>query len=106
MGECWGYNRFYRIDLLDREGYLNHRNLNIGGSSEYDDDSITLKFFVRAPYYSQHCSDQERHITNLQKTVDNQAKEMEILKNKLLEAQKKLKKSSNQKPKKIRVEGI
>ena len=95
MGECWGYNRFYRIDLLDREGYLNT-----------DDDSITLKFFVRAPYYSQHCSDQERHITNLQKTVDNQAKEMEILKNKLLEAQKKLKKSSNQKPKKIRVEGI
>lgn len=41
VGECWGYNRFYRIDLLDREGYLNQ-----------EDDSITLKFFVRAPYYS------------------------------------------------------
>lgn len=23
VGECWGYNRFYRIDLLEREGYLN-----------------------------------------------------------------------------------
>ena len=46
VGECWGYNRFYRIDYLDQEGYLNT-----------EDDSITLKFFVRAPYYSQHCSD-------------------------------------------------
>jgi len=41
VGECWGYNRFYRIDLLDREGYLNQ-----------EDDSITLKFFVRAPCYA------------------------------------------------------
>ena len=44
VGECWGYNRFYRIDLLQSEGYLNPV-----------DDSITLKFFVRAPSYSQHC---------------------------------------------------
>ena len=22
VGECWGYNRFYRIDLLEREGFL------------------------------------------------------------------------------------
>ena len=21
-GECWGYNRFYKIDLLKKEGYL------------------------------------------------------------------------------------
>lgn len=21
-GECWGYNRFYKIDLLEKEGYL------------------------------------------------------------------------------------
>jgi tripartite motif-containing protein 37 len=69
VGECWGYNRFYRIDLLDREGYLNT-----------DDDSITLKFFVRAPYYSQHCGDQERHITNLQRTLEDQQGEIELLK--------------------------
>lgn len=21
-GECWGYNKFYKIDLLEKEGYL------------------------------------------------------------------------------------
>mmetsp|Transcript_41801 Transcript_41801/g.63865 ORF Transcript_41801/g.63865 Transcript_41801/m.63865 type:complete len:88 (+) Transcript_41801:2547-2810(+) len=41
VGECWGYNRFYRIDLLEREGFLNPV-----------DDSITLKFYVRAPNYA------------------------------------------------------
>jgi tripartite motif-containing protein 37 len=23
IGECWGYNRFFRLDLLSTEGYLN-----------------------------------------------------------------------------------
>jgi hypothetical protein len=23
IGECWGYNRFFRLDLLADEGYLN-----------------------------------------------------------------------------------
>lgn len=46
VGECWGYNRFYRIDLLESEHYLG------------DDDSLTLKFHVRAPNYSQFCRDQ------------------------------------------------
>lgn len=23
VGECWGYNRFFRLDLLATEGYLN-----------------------------------------------------------------------------------
>lgn len=23
VGECWGYNRFFRLDLLASEGYLN-----------------------------------------------------------------------------------
>lgn len=40
VGECWGYNRFYRIDLLEREGYLS------------DDDKIVLKYYVRAPTYA------------------------------------------------------
>ena len=84
VGECWGYNRFYRIDLLDREGYLNHA-----------DDSITLKFFVRAPYYSQHCSDQERHILNMQKQLEQQNQEIEALRAKLGDAQKKLKKNAS-----------
>lgn len=41
VGECWGYNRFYRIDLLERDGYLNE-----------EDDSIYLKYFVRAPTFA------------------------------------------------------
>jgi len=26
VGECWGYNRFYRIDLLEREGFLSNED--------------------------------------------------------------------------------
>lgn len=26
VGECWGYNRFFRLDLLASEGYLNVMN--------------------------------------------------------------------------------
>lgn len=26
IGECWGYNRFFRLDLLASEGYLNIEN--------------------------------------------------------------------------------
>lgn len=26
IGECWGYNRFFRLDLLASEGYLNTEN--------------------------------------------------------------------------------
>merc|ERR1712079_687539 len=33
VGECWGYNRFFRLDLLSSEGYLSS-------------DSLTLKFQV------------------------------------------------------------
>ena len=33
VGECWGYNRFFRLDLLSCEGYL-------------ASDSLTLKFQV------------------------------------------------------------
>jgi len=22
-GECWGYNKFFRLDMLEAEGYLN-----------------------------------------------------------------------------------
>jgi len=45
VGECWGYNRFFRIDLLDKDGYLD------------EDDTITLKYFVRAPNFSQQSRD-------------------------------------------------
>ena len=35
VGECWGYNRFFRLDLLSSEGYLSS-------------DSLTLKFQVES----------------------------------------------------------
>ena len=38
VGECWGYNRFFRLDLLATEGYLNT-----------DTDTLILRFQVRNP---------------------------------------------------------
>ncbi|CAH8672573.1 unnamed protein product [Schistosoma rodhaini] len=55
VGECWGYNRFFRLDLLVNEGYLNSET-----------DSILLKFQVRAPTYFQKCRDQNWHILQLE----------------------------------------
>uniref|UniRef100_A0A095CEB4 E3 ubiquitin-protein ligase TRIM37 n=1 Tax=Schistosoma haematobium TaxID=6185 RepID=A0A095CEB4_SCHHA len=55
VGECWGYNRFFRLDLLVNEGYLNSET-----------DSILLKFQVRAPTYFQKCRDQNWHISQLE----------------------------------------
>ena len=55
VGECWGYNRFYRIDLLEREGFLSpieESQNNINGNI-VPGDAITLKYYVRAPTYAQ-----------------------------------------------------
>lgn len=27
IGECWGYNRFFRLDLLNNEGFLQRDTL-------------------------------------------------------------------------------
>ncbi|KAG8231268.1 hypothetical protein J437_LFUL011122 [Ladona fulva] len=55
VGECWGYNRFFRLDLLSRDGYLD----NLSGNLE-------LKFHVRPPTYYQKCRDQAWYIHQLQ----------------------------------------
>jgi tripartite motif-containing protein 37 len=57
-GECWGYNRFYRIDLLEEEGYL-----------DPDTDQLVLKFFVRAIDYAQQCRDQKAYIAYLEQST-------------------------------------
>jgi tripartite motif-containing protein 37 len=54
VGECWGYNRFFRLDLLASEGYLNTSN-----------DSLTLRFQVRPPTFFQRCRDQQWYISQL-----------------------------------------
>lgn len=41
VGECWGYNRFFRLDLLASEGYLNMQT-----------DTLVL----RCVHTDQHCS--------------------------------------------------
>ncbi|XP_022697638.1 E3 ubiquitin-protein ligase TRIM37-like isoform X2 [Varroa jacobsoni] len=53
--ECWGYNRFYRLDLLAAEGYLNPEN-----------DSLMLRFHVRPPSFFQKCRDQQWYINQLE----------------------------------------
>ncbi|KAL3268426.1 hypothetical protein HHI36_007538 [Cryptolaemus montrouzieri] len=60
VGECWGYNRFFRLDLLASEGYL---NVTL--------DTLVLRFQVRAPTFYQRCRDQQWYINQL-RTVQNQ----------------------------------
>lgn len=57
IGECWGYNRFYRLDLLANEGYLDVEN-----------DTLILRFQVRSPTYFQKCRDQQWYIQELERT--------------------------------------
>ncbi|CAG9585736.1 unnamed protein product [Danaus chrysippus] len=60
VGECWGYNRFFRLDLLASEGYLNP-----------DTDTLILRFQVRPPTFYQRCRDQQWYINQLI-TIQNQ----------------------------------
>ncbi len=50
-GECWGYNRFYKIDLLVKEGYLVENQ-----------DKLLFQFYVRSPTYYQETLDMKRYI--------------------------------------------
>ncbi|XP_065338138.1 E3 ubiquitin-protein ligase TRIM37-like isoform X2 [Cloeon dipterum] len=54
VGECWGYNRFFRLDLLASEGYLNTSL-----------DTLILRFQVRPPTFFQRCRDQQWYIGQL-----------------------------------------
>eukprot|EP00358_Blepharisma_japonicum_P003065 CAMPEP_0202952750 /NCGR_PEP_ID=MMETSP1395-20130829/40752_1 /ASSEMBLY_ACC=CAM_ASM_000871 /TAXON_ID=5961 /ORGANISM="Blepharisma japonicum, Strain Stock R1072" /LENGTH=284 /DNA_ID=CAMNT_0049664013 /DNA_START=400 /DNA_END=1254 /DNA_ORIENTATION=- len=53
-GECWGYNKFFKIDLLKEEGYLSQN------------DSIVLRYYVRPPTYFQKCKEQKQYIEYLE----------------------------------------
>ena len=56
-GECWGYNRFYKIENLEKEGYID----NFG--------KLRIKFYVRSQTYSQLCRDQKNYILTLEKRL-------------------------------------
>eukprot|EP00667_Euglena_gracilis_P005091 EG_transcript_5119 len=62
VGECWGYNRFYQLEALRREGFLGA------------EDTLVLHYKVRAPTYQQHCADLQRYIGQLEGQVQVQAK--------------------------------
>ncbi|XP_048257153.1 E3 ubiquitin-protein ligase TRIM37-like isoform X1 [Haliotis rufescens] len=55
VGECWGYNRFFRLDLLASEGYLDTEN-----------DTLILRFQVRPPTFYQKSRDQQWYISQLE----------------------------------------
>ncbi|CAL1537711.1 unnamed protein product [Lymnaea stagnalis] len=55
VGECWGYNRFFRLDLLANEGYL-----------KPESDTLVLRFQVRPPTFYQKCRDQQWYISQLE----------------------------------------
>lgn len=57
VGECWGYNRFFRLDLLGSEGYLDTSN---------NRDTLTLRFQVRPPTFYQKSRDQLWYIGQLE----------------------------------------
>lgn len=60
VGECWGYNRFFRLDLLASEGYLNTER-----------DTLVLRFQVRSPTFFQKCRDQQWYIQHLESAQQN-----------------------------------
>ncbi|XP_035713162.1 E3 ubiquitin-protein ligase TRIM37 isoform X1 [Folsomia candida] len=62
INECWGYNRFFRIDLLESEGYLDPIT-----------DTIRLKFDARSPTYFLKCKDQQWYISELERKTTQQA---------------------------------
>uniref|UniRef100_A0A1Q3FTQ0 Putative e3 ubiquitin-protein ligase trim37 n=1 Tax=Culex tarsalis TaxID=7177 RepID=A0A1Q3FTQ0_CULTA len=67
VGECWGYNRFFRLDLLADEGYLNTH------------DSLELRYQVRPSTFFQKCRDQQWYINNLLRTQTLQLAEIKVL---------------------------
>jgi hypothetical protein len=60
VGECWGYNRFFRLDLLASEGYL-----------DTERDTLMLRFQVRSPTFFQKCRDQQWYIQHLESAQQN-----------------------------------
>lgn len=72
VGECWGYNRFFRLDLLASEGYLNILR-----------DTLELRFQVRPSTFFQRCRDQQWFINQLIKKQSYQENEIKQLKDRL-----------------------
>ncbi|KAG7275031.1 hypothetical protein CRUP_030550 [Coryphaenoides rupestris] len=72
VGECWGYNRFFRLDLLASEGYLNMQT-----------DALVLRYQVRSPTFFQKCRDQYWYISQLESAQSSYIQQINNLKERL-----------------------
>ncbi|MBN3325414.1 TRI37 ligase, partial [Atractosteus spatula] len=72
VGECWGYNRFFRLDLLASEGYLNMQT-----------DTLVLRYQVRSPTFFQKCRDQYWYISQLEAAQTSYIQQINNLKERL-----------------------
>ncbi|XP_076017451.1 E3 ubiquitin-protein ligase TRIM37 isoform X2 [Genypterus blacodes] len=72
VGECWGYNRFFRLDLLASEGYLNMQT-----------DTLVLRYQVRSPTFFQKCRDQYWYISQLETAQSSYIQQINNLKERL-----------------------
>jgi tripartite motif-containing protein 37 len=70
VGECWGYNRFFLLEALIPEGFL-------------ENDTLILQFQVRPPTYQQKSRDQEWYIKQLENDNQQLNDEVKNLKEKL-----------------------
>ncbi|KAK3084726.1 hypothetical protein FSP39_018044 [Pinctada imbricata] len=73
VGECWGYNRFFRLDLLASEGYL-----------DTETDTLILKFQVRPPTFYQKCRDQQWYCNQLEAAQVQMTSQIADLKERLI----------------------
>ncbi|BFZ18623.1 hypothetical protein BsWGS_21662 [Bradybaena similaris] len=73
VGECWGYNRFFRLDLLANEGYL-----------KPESDTLVLRYQVRPPTFYQKCRDQQWYINQLESAQVQYLQQNSDLKDRLL----------------------
>ncbi|XP_068187411.1 E3 ubiquitin-protein ligase TRIM37 isoform X2 [Antennarius striatus] len=72
VGECWGYNRFFRLDLLASEGYLDMQS-----------DTLVLRYQVRSPTFFQKCRDQYWYISQLESAQSVYIQQINNLKERL-----------------------
>ena len=72
VGECWGYNRFFLLDALVGEGFL-----------DTDNDTLILRFQVRPPTYQQKCRDQQWYLTQLENENHHLHNEIKLLREKV-----------------------
>ncbi|CAF0974130.1 unnamed protein product [Adineta ricciae] len=73
VGECWGYNKFFSLDALTSEGFLDIIN-----------DTLIIRFQVRPPTYQQQCRDQQWYMKHLEHDNQHLNSEIKSLQEKVL----------------------